>query len=100
MADDSTFRDGIKEIAPPWLDGDNGERLLYSLGATQDAVSEATQQAVKARLPSLAQEDALIFIGGDRLLLRGPTESAANFRLRLQLWLDSWMHAGSSYGLI
>lgn len=100
MALNATFRDAIKALSPPWLAEYWGERLMYIFGVVQDAAMQATQDGGAARFPSKAPDDALQFIGADRGIARGFAEPGDSYIARLLLWLDSWKHAGSAYGLL
>jgi hypothetical protein len=75
--------------------------MVYAMvGMPLDMLAEAANQAVKARFPELAPEDALPFIGRDRGIRRGPNEPAVSFRTRLLLWREIWKGAGNAVKLL
>lgn len=80
------FRTAWKFLTPGWLQRDQGERILYSLGLIVDAFAEAAVQSARLMLPSVAPSDALPLIAEDRGLLRGLFEPEASFRARLGAW--------------
>jgi len=69
--------------------------MVYAfVGLPLDIIAEAVNQAVKTRFPELAPDDALPYIGRDRVIIRGPLEPAASYRLRLLLWIEAWLGSG------
>jgi hypothetical protein len=100
MADVTTFRDAIQEISPPWLAQGAGQRIMYLPGVLTDALTQAALDGVKARFPGYGTPEALTYIGADRQIVRGPNEPDDSYVTRLRIWLDSWRHAGSPYGLL
>lgn len=95
-----TIREGILEIAPPWLRRFVGERLLFTFGVIFDAQLEHLRQGIKARMPGVGTPTALPIIGDDRQIDRGPTESATSFAERLTRAFDSWRVAGNPHQLL
>lgn len=97
-----SFRDLVQSIAPPWLQRQYGERMLYALTLQVDAIAEAAREGVRARAPGSDQQppDALIQIGRDRLIVRGKYESDAIYATRLQRAFDSWARGASLEGLM
>jgi hypothetical protein len=98
----ATFRESLKRIAPSWLNGDVGAKLLHSLGIVLDALGTWMDYAVKARFPGHAgaTPTALSYIGNDRLLERYPNESDSAYATRLRAWLDTWRTAGNARSII
>lgn len=90
------FRDLIKDILPPWLGKGVGEKLGYVLGLAKDAVMEKLEQGVKARMPKYGTPTALVYIGQDRLIIRGFQELDASYAIRLSQFLDAWARAGAA----
>lgn len=96
----SGWRNSITELAPPWLRGGRGEKMLRSFGLLVDAFYEAALQAWESHMPGLGTPTALQWTGRDRQILRGPDEPAASYSVRLRRWLDDWPRAGSSWGVL
>lgn len=95
-----SFNESLKAISPPWLLGRVGERLGFVFGIALDAFQVATEEGVKARFPLVAPPDALPFIGRDRKIDRGPTESNASYADRLSKSFEAWRNAGGPYTLL
>ena len=87
-------------IAPSWLRGPVGSRLLYALTAPLDAIVEWAFQGVKARFPLEAPPSAFPPLGRDRLLLRGPGEDEASYAARLVKWLEALRGKGNAWTLL
>lgn len=91
----TTFRDSAWNLSPPRLRTDVAAKMVYALFALPfDAMAQAATEAVRARFPDLAPEDALPYLGRDRGIARGPKEPSTSYRARLLLWLDTWRGAG------
>lgn len=95
-----TFRDTARRLSPPRLLQEVGQKILYSLSLPLDGLDEWVRQAVKARFPELAPDDAIPFIGRDRQIRRGPNESRQSYVARLLLWLQAWHFAGVGFSLL
>jgi hypothetical protein len=81
------FRRVFKALGPGWLTSGDGEKVLYSVGVMLDATLERARQALVARFPEYAEtEDALGYLGRDRLIIRGRNESAERYAKRLVEW--------------
>lgn len=93
-------RDAIKLISPPWLSTGNGERYMYNIGLSSDAVLEKMNQAMRARLPGVGTPSALPYIGLDRVLTQGPAESNESFALRLKRAFPTWQLAGNRHAVL
>lgn len=99
--DPSNFIEWWKNLPIPWLvSGDVGEDEATANGTVVDAQVSLVKQATLARMPGRAPEDALAHIGGDRQLLRGPTEASDNYRTRLRTAWDDWARAGTHLELL
>jgi hypothetical protein len=94
------FRESILEIAPPWLLGRIAQGIQYGCGLVIDALGEWAMEGVKARMPGVGTPDALPLIGRDRLIDRGPSETDANYALRLSRAFDTWATAGGAPTLL
>ena len=93
-------RDAIKLISPPWLSSGVGEKFMYNLGLSSDAVLEKLNQAVRARMPGLGTPTALSYLGLDRVLTQGPSESNDSFALRLKRAFPTWQLAGNRHAVL
>lgn len=90
------FAEWWASLPIPWLvSGPNGQNEALSNGTVLDQQVDQIKDAVKARMPDYAPADALPHIGGDRLLLQGPSEADDNFRTRLRTPWDDWARAGT-----
>jgi hypothetical protein len=94
------FRDFIREISPPWLRREWGEKYLYAPGVLVDGVTEWMLQGVRARFPQKGTPTALGAIGRDRRIVRGFAETDAAYQVRLLKWLDSWRIAGNPVAML
>lgn len=94
------FRDSFARISPPWLAEDVSSRINYALGVVLDAMSDRVREGVRARMPGVGTPDALPFIGNDRQIDRGPSESATGYAARLTRAFDSWRVAGNARELL
>lgn len=94
------FEAQIARISPPWLSRKTGRAIMRALGKQIDVQSQRVGDGVRARFPGVAPEDALSYIGHDRLIARGPLEPASSYRKRLQIWLASHRTRGGPYALL
>jgi hypothetical protein len=93
-------RDTIKTISPPWLATGTAEKFMYTFGLMSDLVLEKMNQAMLARMPTLATPSALPFIGLDRVIVQGPEEPDSAYAIRLQKAFDAWQHAGERRAIL
>ena len=87
-------------VAPPWLLQPNGAAWLQAFGHLKDYLAGRSKEAVKARLTALCPTDALATIGTERGIPRGPGETDARYRTRLQAAWTAWQWAGTPYGML
>lgn len=80
------FRRVWRFLTPPFLQGGDGSRLLFSFGYLIDAFVEHARQGLISRLPTMASPSANTLTAGDRGILRGRTEPQAHFAERLTSW--------------
>jgi hypothetical protein len=92
--------DPVDGLAPAWLSRPAGKAWLGAFGDQKDWLTELTKQAVKARCADVAPSDALPLIGAERQLVRGVTETEADFRARILAAWDLWQYGGTAYGLL
>lgn len=71
--------------AIPWLfAGPNGYAEGQALGEFADQQRLFLKQGIQQRFPDYCAPDALPLLGGDRLLVQGPTETNQNFITRIK----------------
>lgn len=95
-----TFRDTIRKIAPPWLQRDVAEKVLYALAIQIDACADALVAGVKLRFPGVYSDESLPLLGRERRIARGRTETNAVYASRLARWLDDHRRRGGPYALL
>lgn len=96
-----TFRSSVNGALPTHLSNrgpklSSGWKRMWVIASQIDLILEACFQGLYARMPGLGTETALPFIGRDRMLRRGPTETTEGYALRLTKWLDYWRTAGNA----
>lgn len=106
------IRDFIKAVSPPFLIGPGtpsvplpatagiAERYMYALVFGCDAILEKINEAIAMHFPGYGDASALPYTGEDRKIYRGLYDSDAAYAERLQMWLDTWKHAGLARGVI
>jgi hypothetical protein len=95
----TTFRETAQRIAPPWLRGYYGGRLLYSLAIPFDGLWESLMRGIGVRTPGNDPEaDALT--GAERRIPRGPSETDAQYAVRLTQWRQSVARKGTALELL
>jgi hypothetical protein len=98
------LRHAVASYSPRWLSNrlgfTAGAKLLYVLAAVLDIMVEVQTQGTFAALPGLGTTTALPLIAFSRGIMRGFTESDANFSSRLIQWLDLWRTAGRPVGML
>ena len=94
------FRESIVAISPPWLQGAVGGALQYTNGIALDALGNWMIEGVKASMPGIGTPDALVYLGRDRNIDRGPLETDAAYASRLSAAFDTWSTAGSPTTLL
>lgn len=105
MADSPTFRTIRQYLAPRWLTEGAGGLVGYALDLVKDAYVERVRLGHMARFPEngpngeTAPADALAAHGRDRRLVRGRTETDAQYAQRLTKWLDDRRTVGSPFAL-
>jgi len=94
-------RDTIKELSPPWLRTENGEKFLYTMGVMGDLLLEKMNQATRAHLPGEnVDPSAIPYQAEDKLLVQGPSELNSQFTARLRRALTTWSYAGSARAVL
>lgn len=91
----------MDSIQVPWLTGNPvGKAYNVVFGTMLNQQVDLFRQAVKARMPGLAPEDALPYIGEERNLMRGPDETTDHFRERLQKIWNIAPFYGTAVGML
>jgi hypothetical protein len=96
----TSYEQWLVEQSPGWLQGPYGAGYVGTLGLTKDTVVDAVKQAIKARFIKLAPNDALGYIGDDRVIERYPVDTDATYRARLVAAWETWLYAGTDRGVI
>lgn len=103
----ASIRKLIPALGPAWLTKDQvqGEetdsRMLYPGALVSDALLERARLGTRARFPGGgAPEDALAYIGRDRSIIRGPSESREAYEARLQRAIDDHRVRGNPWALM
>ncbi len=95
----TTFRDQATRIAPPWLRGYWGSRLLWSLMAPFDALLDSVMRAVGVKTPG-NDDEADRLLGAERSIPRGPAETAEQYAGRLARWRQAHALRGTPFELL
>lgn len=95
-----TFRDTIRRISPPWLQGFWGYRLMYSLAIPLDAFGDGLVASIKLRFPNVYSAETLPLIGRERGIRRGPDETDEGYAVRQRDWWEAHRHRGNPYNLL
>lgn len=100
------FRDAFRNFVPPWLSDrypklkSVGYQLLWTMIAPLDAAAEHLAEGIAAAWPSFGSvSGSLDVIGRTRGLLRGKSDTDADYAARLLKWLEYWREAGSAENL-
>lgn len=94
-----TFEATLPKVVPWWLRSGVGGEILRGIGVLLDGRMSLVSQAVRRRLPG-QNDDALPLLARDRVLRRGPAESAEQFAIRLRRWLTDHALRGNPYALL
>jgi hypothetical protein len=81
-----TLESIYEHLVPSWLSEGEGGKVLTALARLYDENIARWRAGLNARFPSRTDEACLAVIGRDRLIVRGRTESAANYATRLVAW--------------
>jgi hypothetical protein len=93
-------RDVVKDLSPPWLSSGTAERYLYNFGLAGDAILEKLNQGIRAAMPGVGTQTALVYIGNDMVIPRGPFEDADAYASRLQKAYEAWQRAGARRAIL
>jgi hypothetical protein len=94
-------RHALASLMPPWLNRAYGRSFTTEgIFTIYDFDAAIMRDALLARYPTYAPEDALPYIARDRRIRRGPHESSDAIRKRLIQWIDIWQLSGLPFGLL
>lgn len=102
----SRFRLTRTKISPRWLTDGEGGLVGYALDIVKDAFIQRVNLGLLARFPEngpngeTAPADALQAMGRDRRVIRGLSETDAEYAARLKLWLDDRKRQGNPFMLM
>lgn len=102
MSDTLNYREYVERLHSGigWMRGVVAERLSGLLaGVMADFIAEAAREAIYARWPSYAAEDALEELGVNRSLPHLPTQSTASYRLTLRRAFELHRLRGTPRGI-
>lgn len=94
------FKRYQRDIAPPWLQENEGADFLEAMGEQKDDLSTLAQEAIEVTAPTIAPLDALGYLAAARNFVRYPSELLDKFRERVQLAFEFWLLAGTKAGLL
>lgn len=87
------------QVSPPWMRGRMGAAWTEAKAIVFEVLADATREAIKARFPLIAPEDALPYLSSERGLEKMPAESVATWRERIWSAWDTWIWAGTKNGV-
>ena len=94
MDNPSQLRDTVDLL--PMLQGPNGARFMYTMRLGMDLLLEKLNQGMHGHMPGRQiSNDLLSYMGSDRLIVQGPSESPTSYGARLRMANQSWGRAGS-----
>lgn len=105
MAENLSFRAGIRRILPPWMRDRPtlGKTVAYRYAASWAAVLDVLMQAaiegMLSALPTHGTPTAFPFHGRDRGIVRGPEQPASDYALQLTEWLKFARRAGNAWSV-
>lgn len=85
---------------PYWLGDEQGSAFQQTFGKTKDDALDLLEQATNARYPYAGRPDALPYAGKDRLIMRAPPETHAQYAARLTAAPDTWVWGGTETAIV
>lgn len=96
-----SFLEAFAKLVPWWLSEGDGGKVLASLSLMADDFAARAKNALLARFPDYAPDDAaLAALGRDRRIVRGINEPAAAYAARLKRSFDDLQRRGSPFALL
>lgn len=100
-ATETGFADLVWRVGPPWLQRSWARKILAAIGSPLDELARLMSLGVRARFPRWDMPgDALILVGRERRIRRGPTEPSSTYAPRLVRWWDDHRGRGGAYALL
>jgi len=96
----TVYQDYQRQLSPTAFLGPNGAAFEAAMGAVKDAMLDRQVASGKAEMPGQAPADALAFIGAERGMPRGGSETDAAYAARLLNAWQTWPWAGTPYGML
>lgn len=96
MPAESFRNDSPEANDTPWQQGPVGGGILYAIRAVLDALSDRVREGVRLRFPGYGSPTALGYIGNDRNIERGPSQTDDGYTVQLQKAFDTWRNAGGA----
>lgn len=94
---ETTLRDMIAALSPPWLlDDEVGRPLMGAFGTVLDEHFDWAKQGVKLAFAGAGDASQLAYIGNDRNIERGPTQTDQGYAAQLTKAFDTWANAGGA----
>jgi hypothetical protein len=99
------YREWLTHLAPTWLQNKWGGRFLQAIGDELDEIMDELLQARRVSMPTevsgtVAADAALDLLARERVLERGPTETAAHLGERIRTAWDKLPTMGSHPALL
>lgn len=92
-------RHNLRSVCPPWLRGEQANSFLNEgIFTIYDIDADLWWQALLARWPTHAPEDALPYLAADKGIISGPQESVEAKRARIRGWFSEAVLAGLPLG--
>jgi hypothetical protein len=106
----TNFRETRQWLGPRWLTEGEAALVGYSLDLLKDGATRRLELGHLARYPAAgamlgqanetAPPDALVALGRDRKVIRGISETAAQYAARLITWLDDRATCGNAFTMM
>ncbi len=94
------YRELAYQLVPFFKSLGRGFKVMYAFGVMFDCMVDMMAIAVRSKFPNQESDQSLQWIGRDRLIQRGPNESAADYAASLRGWLDAHATKGNAYRLL
>jgi hypothetical protein len=95
------FEAWVRGLRISWLKGAKGQAIAGAFARVMGDLSVAwADRAQLQHFPADCEAEALPLLGSERGLPQGPTETDADYRIRLTQAIPLWRRAGSPLGLL
>ena len=92
------LRDLAYSISPTWLQGEIGEKYIYSQALIVDATADRVEQGTRAKMPGKCDPTALPCIARDRGVVKGIGDTDATYAERCRTAVTDWHFSGIAGG--